>query len=1015
MEEFMELMVRKKEFRELLEDPFSENSNNPFFYNAQVSIGRWLAPWTSNRALLVRADPGTGKTRMALAFISTWMQYSDHRKALILADGNTILKAFSDEIVIFKEYDKVLDKKTWIVGKKSHGKSIATTRLVKSGGIEQSTLSFIDHIAKEIGISHNHIKDIYIKYESLSRMTLEEAEDDEEISLIYDAYIQLRDEIRRRYSKYSIVVDEVHLLRKSQSVDKQSYGKLLLFLDAIRDVCPILFATATPIIDNWRDLMSVLAMLHSLEDRIEMDKDIDRVTKDSDIEDIVKKWAKGIVSDRSSAGIVPTKMTIPGYDKRFVLQSEGEEPLQLSENIYPVFMSQYQTLFTSSYEDKGSKPDSLSGDTATEIVSEKGVYSWRKYYDFVPPVIEVNGVLTTMSMESLVQKTNGRYEPTGTSYLNGGKEPVFDIEWIDQVPSTERGLGKYSAKFTELIRMMKYDEAVQDKCVYVHTPWVEYGTKPLAAALSANGWEQYTGVGEVTSGTKPKFAVIHGAGVSSTKINNIIAAFNSPNNRDGSILRMIVGSKKSGISISFINTRVFLELASSFNKAVRIQSEGRVFRASSLTWLPRSERFIYSADIVAFPSLQLGSEGEALDKYRDEIGRGIVGEEYYYSIEDSGNSIPVTPYTIEMKLNFLAQEKFDTSQLAMNALKEVSIEAEYERYLDLPVDTTTYDIIYSNSQVQETKEKIKDAISRKWNLSLESATMLDMKAIASLISNKELVVSNYGIPSPVQDVGDYVSSYRGKKAGNPLSLIYSQNFFITEDQRSYNNRTVALAISTIAKSPTDEYEFFHQISSSTPSSVRVFLIEMSLARDPSLVSDTNAKILDSRRNLILSMYKDAWDSFNPSTLVHILWYLIRSSSYVSKLGITSDPEGKSRILPYQKDIKTASTRWRYERIPDTESIYLSSIARKIYELEMGVINRSMKEGFYVHFSLADGIIRIRHINLGDLRKSKFFSVDQLEVSDFISNLLDGIIPEDTSSLNKAVYYAAKEKNILVIR
>lgn len=42
-------------------------------------------------------------------------------------------------------------------------------------------------------------------------------------------------------------------------------------------------------------------------------------------------------------------------------------------------------------------------------------------------------------------------------------------------------------------------------------------------------------------------------------------------------------------------------MSADFNKTTRIQAKGRVFRADSLSWLPREERIVYTASIVALP------------------------------------------------------------------------------------------------------------------------------------------------------------------------------------------------------------------------------------------------------------------------------------------------------------------------------------------------------------------------------------------------------------------------------
>lgn len=1013
--DFMKKMAIKEEFRELLIDPAGENRDMPFFYNAQMLIGRWMAPWTLNRSLLVFHDPGTGKTRSSLSYMTTWMQYSNHRKSLIISGSETILKAFADEIIVYKKKDKEMNERKWISGKHSSGRAKSVTRFIKSKGFEKSTIALVNRIAREHGYA-TYMADIYANYNELVHMTQEDA-DESDLSDLYSVYQALRTEIRSRFQDHAITIDEVHIFRQGPSDNKQSYAALIFLLDALRDICPIVILTATPIVDTWKDLMSIIGLLYDAVNRDNIEDDIALVDKgDMGVDEIVKKWAHGIVSRRSSKDIVPSKLPLPGHRSSYTIVTEDEVEVPLSENIYPVFMSHYQTTVTASFEIKGERPASLDTKNIDTVSSESGVYSWRKYYDFVPPSIQLeNGVTEFMSMEDLITRDQGKYIATRASYLNAGQDPVFEVIWNEDGSfSRERGLGRYSAKLAELIRLLKYNPHLQDKAGYVHTIWVEYGTKPIAAALNANGWEQYTGVGEVSASAKPRFAVIHGEKISATKIDNIIATFNADGNHDGSMLRLIVGSRKSGISISFDNAQFFFELSSTFNKSVHIQSEGRVYRASSLRWIPRNQRVIYSLSMIALPSLEEDIDDDGTTQYREDIKDGIVRDMNYYAIEDSGDILPISPYTIEMRLNYLAQDKYDISQVALVALKDVSIEEAYLKYRHLPSDRVSYNLIYAGPEIELLKEKVKDAISTSWTVKFDPTDMAQSKAVASLISDKSLVLSGYGIPAPIQDTGDFISSYRGNRSYNPLSLIYNQNFFVTEDMRSYNSRIVSLSINTLLESPTEEYEFFHRISSSTPTSAKTFILEMTISRDSLIVSEEQSRILDSRRKLILLLYASAWDTFEPSTIVHILWYMIRNGSYVSKLGITSDPRGRSRILPFNPVDRISPSRWRYETNPDIESVYLSMLARKIYETELKVVEKSKPYGFYVHFSLSDGVIRIRQINLNDLRKSRFFLIEAPEVQTFISKLLGGI-SLDTDTLARYIYYAAKEKGILMIR
>jgi len=1021
-EDFMEKMVVKEEIRELLRNPTSPYYGNEFWRSYQMVTARIIAPWTGAKSFFIRHDVGLGKTRQALAVITTYMENSNYTKALIIASGAVVLKAFVDEMVSLIGYDKVLATKKFITtGKKAHGKSISSTRKFKSEGLDKRTPVLVNHIASDIGIGE-YMESIITNYHELVRMDPEDIPRDMED--LYERYTQLRDEIRERYKNHVIVIDEAHILKESVTTIKKSHALLLILLDSVRDICPILIMTATPIVDTWKDLMSVLGLLYPPDQRDEMEDDMKGI-EDEDIPEVVKKWARGKVSDRTSRGLVPANVPMPGTHKyTIVLEDEDTtNEVVIDDNIYPTYMSEFQTLYTATCEATGSAP-SYDEITNTDAISdEAGVYSWRKYYDFVPPVIsedidvqEAIGksvetkkktVVRHMNISELVTLTDrGVYQPSKASYIYGNYS-VFDVVRNDDgTVSTDQGLGKHSSKYTDLINLLESD-TLKDMAGYVHTVWVEYGTKMIAAALVANGWEQYTGIGELSSSTTPRFAVIHGENTTTTNINNIIDIFNGDNNRNGSVLRLIVGSRKSGIGLSFTNAQFFVELSSSFNKSSKIQAEGRVFRISSIEWMGINRR-IYTAVFMAFPS-------RINENYEEDIDNYMVKEEYYYALSDGGKTVEVSPYTIEMKLEYLAQSKHNVADIAMDALREVSVETIYEENISKKTDFTTYNIIYSKPEVRRMKSNIQDIISHKWSIPFPSS-MIGAKAVASLVSDSSLVVNNYGIPNPVRDLGNMITSYKGGRETHPMSIAYSTSFFVTYDERTYGHRSIEFVVKAMRDSPTDEYDFYEYVSNTLPTVTRTILLELTLSTDPSITSSEDRDIIESRRELVLSLYKDVWNVFDPNILVHILPYVILATGYISRLGITTNPQGKSRYLPYSGSTHSTMSTWMNETNTSIESLYLSWFSMKIREMELNVIERTKDLGFYVHFSLADGMIRVRHAELEDLRRSRFYLPTDPVVTKFIETVIgESIVGMKTETISRKLFYTSKEKGYLVIR
>jgi hypothetical protein len=84
------------------------------------------------------------------------------------------------------------------------------------------------------------------------------------------------DYIRLHYKDYNFIFDEVHTLRRT-SEDKSRYRDTITLIDAVRDICPVLLLTATPIVDKWKDIFSIVGMMYPPDVREELYRQIDPI------------------------------------------------------------------------------------------------------------------------------------------------------------------------------------------------------------------------------------------------------------------------------------------------------------------------------------------------------------------------------------------------------------------------------------------------------------------------------------------------------------------------------------------------------------------------------------------------------------------------------------------------------------------------------------------------------------------------------------------------------------------
>jgi hypothetical protein len=111
---------------------------------------------------------------------------------------------------------------------------------------------------------HDELKDL-LESNNI-RLDSRKNKEDSYRKLIHENRESLIDRIRKKYATFSIIIDEVHTLRYTGDT-KQNYEYLMIFLDAVRDICPALTMTATPVVNSWKDAFSIIGMMYPADIR----------------------------------------------------------------------------------------------------------------------------------------------------------------------------------------------------------------------------------------------------------------------------------------------------------------------------------------------------------------------------------------------------------------------------------------------------------------------------------------------------------------------------------------------------------------------------------------------------------------------------------------------------------------------------------------------------------------------------------------------------------------------------
>jgi hypothetical protein len=227
---------------------------------------------------------------------------------------------------------------------------------------------------------------------------------------------------------------------------------------------------------------------------------------------------------------------------------------------------------------------------------------------------------------------------------HGDAERDADIEYLVNIISSlsfDGGLPSISSKYYAIVKEL-LDERYKNDVPYIYSPILEgSGLIALILCLKEHGFVDYRGesanaLAADKSGAR-RIALIQGK-TSAPDLEKIKTVLNDPRNIHGDLIFAVLGSPKSGESISFLHVRRVIKVSPHWN-ATR-QVDGRAFRLNAHEDLERNGDKAYvrvinyaatapdkeegdDSPIVATPDLRILMTAEAKDREIHEIERGF--------------------------------------------------------------------------------------------------------------------------------------------------------------------------------------------------------------------------------------------------------------------------------------------------------------------------------------------------------------------------------------------------------
>ena len=589
--------------------------------------------------------------------------------------------------------------------------------------------------------------------------------------------------IHNEFSNRIIVIDEVHNI-KSKAGPKETQKTVPPILEAIiqySDNKKIIFLSATPMHDNPNEIIFLLNLL-LLNDNREVINENEIFSKNilgneyltDKGKKILEKKAKGYISYFKGSNpisfpvrINPLENIIPKYSNdMFGRKIDNQDKIKYTY-IYPSYMSKYQfNYYNETIQKYKNKDDNKSGGIMDDVTQISNiVYPTKRSFTY-----GLKGFTQSNDGNGAFYKELKKIPGTNkTSAIYKYQSHVIDKKGTkDEKPFLDISrIGKYSTKMYNILKNIINAKGP----IFIYSSYKSAGVLPIALMLEQNGFERYTIEGETQllnypfnknggGGKSEAISYLNGLPITNKKSKNHKIAkyllitgdydiskisknpthftniFNSPSNKDGNEIKVIIGTKVISEGIDFKNIRQVHILEPWYNFSTNEQTIGRAFRNCSHITLPPEERNVEIYQYAALPYKKAGKKqknNETIDekKYRfsEEKDRRIKDVEHvlkrvavdcnlFKNVNIFNKNLYINIITStnrKIKLNLIDKPY----SRACDYKKDCNYSCIWKVNKDFKINKDTYNIKYAITDINDSKKIIRYLFKKKWVYKLE--------------------------------------------------------------------------------------------------------------------------------------------------------------------------------------------------------------------------------------------------------------------------------------------------------
>ena len=667
--------------------------------------------------------------------------------------------------------------------------------------------------------------------------------------------------IQNKFTNRILIIDEIHNIKNDTGSGESA--------KVLRKVPPILQAviryglnirlvlmSATPMYDNAGEIIYILNLLLENDGRDPIKKNEIFDSEDNFVpggEERLKTISKGYISYLRGENPVVFPMKIHPLSARtpklkydiYGMEIPEKNKMQ-SIKLNMCKMSGYQ--WEQYYNKLTSKMNDIiennNTDTGDEEFEENDIAEKNTDEKFANAVLRPlsNIILPNKAGNFTIPKIDYAYQKTdngdGTFVMDMGygkagertKRKTYQFRYMNHVKMDigtknetgfldERYLRKYSVKFSEILRNIRYGKGI----CFIYSEFVWGGVVPLAMMLEQNGFERYPWSGErplldyskkrnpicaicgegalndIHEDTKnsdfhefrkARYILVTGnINISVIETGNLLNIINNDNNMNGEEVKVIIGTKTTGEGLDFKRIRQVHILEPWFNLSRLDQIIGRSSRFCSHADLPKKDQnvevFMYAIeppDSAGKKNIETETIDTRIYRLAEVKDRKIKTVEYILkqaavdcALNKNGNVFNFDGKQIEIisssgrkiKLNMgdiNGSRECDYRDCNYRCVWEPNVQVKYKINID------TYNARFAKSDILKCKSIIKSMYKYGYVFTLNDI----IKVIELNMKNLERVFMYISISDMIDNVNERIYDMYDRRG----YLIYRGNYYI---------------------------------------------------------------------------------------------------------------------------------------------------------------------------------------------------------------------------------------------